>query len=135
MSNLFILLFSVFSALPNTGNLIISFDKPVDQGNLLVFVYDKPDGFPKNKKQIYRKEIIKCQQTKQIVLSDLPYKSYAIIVIHDVNNNQKIDRNWIGFPAEPYAISGKHSFRLAPPLYKDAQFDFKDDKQVLYLSF
>jgi len=135
MPTFFVFLISVFSILPNTGNLIIRFDKPVNQGNLLVFVYDKADGFPKNKEMIYRKEIIKCKQTRQINISKLPFKTYAIVVVHDINDNQKMDRNWVGFPAEPYAISGTKSFRFGPPLYKDAQFDFKSDKQIIDLSF
>lgn len=30
----------------NTGNLIIEFDTTLNQGNLLVYIYDNPEGFP-----------------------------------------------------------------------------------------
>ena len=87
--------------------LIIRFDSPVEtKGNLLVYIYDKAEGFPVEKKRIFRREIIPVNHTSEIRINKLPFDTYAIIVVIDANGNKIMDRNWLGMPAEDYALSG-----------------------------
>ena len=50
---------------------------------------------------------------------------------HDVNDNQKLDTNWIGIPKEPVAISNNARGRLGPPKWKDAMFELREATQEL----
>ena len=61
----------------------------------------------------------------QLVFENLPAGTYAISVFHDENNNQKMDKNFLGIPKEGYGASkNKLPFASAP--------DFDDNKfQVL----
>jgi len=126
--------FFLFTARAQT--LIIRFEQPVEsKGNLLVFIYDKAEGFPMEKERIFRKEIIPANQTSEIRINELPFGTYAIIVVIDANGNKIMDRNWLGMPAEDYALSGKPKFRFGPPRFEEVKFDFVSDKQVLVLKF
>ncbi len=117
------------------ATLTIKFNKSIDSGNLLVYIYDKAEGFPKRKDLAYKTLIIKANHTRQITIDNLPYNRYAIIIIHDENSNQKMDRNWMGMPGEPYALSKKTTFRIGPPKFKDVSFIFSDTNKVLLMNF
>jgi len=61
----------------------------------------------------------------------VPLGTYAVTVYHDVNDNQKLDTNWIGIPKEPVAISNNAKGRLGPPKWKDASFELREATQEL----
>jgi len=50
---------------------------------------------------------------------ELKSGNYAIAVYQDINNNGKLDKNWMGIPTEPYGFSKDPVIRFGPPLYKD----------------
>lgn len=47
---------------------------------------------------------------------------YAIALYQDRDGNQKLDKTWIGLPAEPFGISRDAPLRMGPPKLKDAAF-------------
>ena len=55
--------------------------------------------------------------------------AYAISVLHDKNNNGKMDTTSIGFPKEPYGNSGKYTIRK--PKFGSSRFVVgKEDIQM-----
>jgi uncharacterized protein (DUF2141 family) len=48
--------------------------------------------------------------------------THAIKVFHDVNDNGKLDTNWLGIPTEPYGFSNDAMGTLGPPSFQQAQF-------------
>jgi uncharacterized protein (DUF2141 family) len=56
-------------------------------------------------------------------LDDVPTGRYAISVLHDENDNQKMDRNFIGIPKEGYGFSRDAKVVAGPPSFDDAAFD------------
>ena len=132
---LLLLLGSLTSFSQSTENLVIKFNQEINKGNLLVYIYNKAKGFPKRKDLAYKTLIIKANHTQQISITDLPYSTYAIIIVHDKNGNQKMDKNWVGMPGEPYAISGNPPFRMGPPKFKDVSFYFSIKNKILLMKF
>src|SRR4051794_40431553 len=58
--------------------------------------------------------MIRGQQT-EVQFDGIPPGSYAILVYHDVNNNNQLDKNFMGVPKEGYGASGnKLPFAAAP---------------------
>ncbi len=49
--------------------------------------------------------------------------TYAVAAYHDLNNNSKLDANFIGIPKEPVAASKDAKGRMGPPAFKDASFE------------
>lgn len=46
--------------------------------------------------------------------------TYALALYHDRDHNLKLNKNWIGLPSEPFAVSNDAPIRLGPPSLKDA---------------
>ena len=57
----------------------------------------------------------------------LPNGEYAIRVMHDKNDNGKLDSNFVGVPKEPWAFSNNASGKFGPPKWDDAKFVVSGD--------
>jgi uncharacterized protein (DUF2141 family) len=67
----------------------------------------------------------------QTVFEDLPAGDYAVAVYQDLNDNNWFDRNWIGYPKEPFAMSNNlRPFNLLYPDFEDAKVHLSEDKTV-----
>lgn len=55
---------------------------------------------------------------------------YAVIVIHDLNDNQDLDTNFIGIPSEPYGFSNNPSTTFGPPDFEEASFKMSQDMKI-----
>jgi uncharacterized protein (DUF2141 family) len=55
-------------------------------------------------------------------LGDVPAGIYALSVVHDENENGKLDFNAIGFPIEKYGFSN-NPFLMGPPRFEDARIE------------
>ncbi|WP_158583386.1 DUF2141 domain-containing protein [Salinisphaera sp. Q1T1-3] len=55
-----------------------------------------------------------------VVLRDVPPGVYAVQAYDDVNGNDKLDTNWIGWPKEGMGFSNDAKMHHGPPSYDDA---------------
>jgi uncharacterized protein (DUF2141 family) len=60
--------------------------------------------------------------------SNLPAGSYAVSAAHDVNGNGKPDKNFLGIPTEPWAVSNNVRPTLRPPKFAEAAFTLTADE-------
>ncbi len=129
------LLFFTFSAFSQSGNLtIIIKNIKNDKGNIKIALYNEAGklGFLKTLDSSFRKQQIPINnRTAKAVFKNIPYGIYAVSLFQDENNNGVIDRAPIGFPLEPYGISGNKK-TIAPPKFEDGKFLF--DKKSLILT-
>jgi uncharacterized protein (DUF2141 family) len=101
------------------------------KGKLFVSIYDKGDGFPGKSEQALRRQIVPVTGTSQTYVFDaLPPGTYAVAIAQDVNDNGKIDANFIGIPKEPVGVSNDAKGRFGPPKFEDAKFTFSGDKAI-----
>ncbi|MBE7634864.1 DUF2141 domain-containing protein [Tenacibaculum finnmarkense genomovar ulcerans] len=92
-----------------------------DKGNLYVAIYNHKKDFLK---EPIKGKIIKISDKKAtLVFENMIAGTYAISTFHDVNDNKKMDTNFIGIPKEPIGISNDAKGFMGPPKYKDAKFD------------
>ncbi|MEI6122001.1 MAG: DUF2141 domain-containing protein [Bacteroidota bacterium] len=59
-----------------------------------------------------------------ISFDNLPYGNYAIAVIHDENDDGKLDKNELGIPKEGYGFSNDAMGKYGPPTWIQASFVF-----------
>jgi uncharacterized protein (DUF2141 family) len=91
-----------------------------DKGSLFVAVYDTKNSFLKKR---FKGDITKIVDKKAtIILKDIPSGEYAVSAFHDVNDNKKMDTNFLGIPKEPIGISNNATGFMGPPKYKEAKF-------------
>jgi uncharacterized protein (DUF2141 family) len=63
--------------------------------------------------------------TVELRIRNVKPGSYAVAVFHDLNSNARLDRSFIGLPAEPYGFSNDVG-RRGPPNFDRALVTVKD---------
>ncbi len=103
-------------------------------GKLEVGLYNNPRTFPVDDQE-YKDVQVPVNSDSICYTFSLPAGQYAIAVYHDVNNNDKIDRNLIGRPTEQYGFSNNARPFLSAPKFKEAAFWVKQDTVVVIRLF
>ena len=100
-----------------------------DKGYVLVAIYDSSDSWLEAEK-ILKKSKQKANKKSSQFKFDLPPGTYGVSVIHDENDNSKMDMQWLPpSPEEGYGISNnKDSF--GKPDWDDAKLDLKADRKI-----
>ena len=62
------------------------------------------------------------------VFRELRAGTYAVAVAHDVNDNGRTDRNLVGLPTEPWAVSNNVKPILRAPRFEEAAFAVTADE-------
>lgn len=86
-------------------------------------IYKSPAGWPEDASRAFRRwptPIATGQREVTVVAQDLPPGDYGVVVIHDENMNQKLDRNLFGWPREGFGFANNPHVRLSAPSFKEA---------------
>ncbi len=121
---LFIGLFASFTPQLNQ-NLKVTITKlHSNNGVVLVSLFKNGSGYPDNVAKAHGKErAYIVEKNATIIFKNVPPGSYAVAILHDENNNQKMDKNILGIPKEGYGFSNNVSAPFGPPSYKKASFN------------
>ena len=78
------------------------------EGNLRLAVFDEAhrDEFPEGE-YLLGVTVPATGDEMTVEISIVESGEYAIAVIQDLNENEKLDKNMLGIPKEPYGFSGK----------------------------
>jgi uncharacterized protein (DUF2141 family) len=103
------------------------------QGTILIGLYDNRESFEKaleasdqegflNDPDRFGAVALRANAAMRstVVFSNLEPGAYAAVAFHDENGNGKLDRNFLGIPAEPYGFSNNAKGILGPPTFDDA---------------
>jgi uncharacterized protein (DUF2141 family) len=103
---------------------------PSNKGQAYVALFNSSETFPSYGKQLKGK-IVEISQLKcKVTFANLNSGSYAIAVYHDVNKNDKLDKNVLGMPTESYGFSNNARATFSAPSYQDAKFSCTKDKSI-----
>jgi uncharacterized protein (DUF2141 family) len=97
-----------------------------DAGQAGCVIYSSADGFPTKPEKAVRNMFVPIAgKTATCEFAGLPPGTYAIAAFHDENKNGKMDKNFVGAPAEGTGTSrdAKPAF-MGPPSFKDAAFAY-----------
>jgi uncharacterized protein (DUF2141 family) len=56
------------------------------------------------------------------------------VALADLNNNDKLDKNFLGIPTEPFAFSNNVKPRLAAPRFEECKFTVAGPGQVITIT-
>ena len=59
---------------------------------------------------------------------------WAVALSQDLNNNDKLDKNMLGIPTEPFAFSNNVKPRLSAPSFQECKFTVAGPGQVVSIS-
>jgi uncharacterized protein (DUF2141 family) len=102
-----------------------------DDGNLGVLIFNGPKGWAEDRQAAFRDIAVPAQKgTQTLKVPGLPPGKYAVALIHDLNKNHKLDKNFIGVPKEQWGMSNNpHATIKAPPVEK-AMFSVEKDTEI-----
>ncbi len=102
------------------------------KGSVFVGLYNKPQGFASE--NAFRNFSYEISGPEICVTFDTLSKgNYAVAVIHDENNNHKLDQGEMGIPTEGYGFSNDARGLFGPPDFRLAMFYFAAtaDKSII----
>lgn len=94
-----------------------------DEGVLVVALLDSPAQYEAGDSSFRSERAVPIHGGKaRVVLSRVPYGTYAVKVFHDENSNGALDTNLVGFPKEGFGFSNDAMGRFGPPRFDEAAF-------------
>ena len=98
-------------------------------GNIGVLVFNSDKGWPEDRTAALKDIIVPAHPgTVVVAIPNLPAGDYAVAVLHDANQNHKMDRNWMGKPKEQWAMSNNPHALIKAPSYSTAKFHLGGDQ-------
>jgi len=105
-----------------------------NHGQACVALFNREEAFPKLSEKAVRISYATITGLKSfVVFANLPGGEYAVSVLHDENDNKKMDTNFFGIPKEGVGASNDAKGHFGPPRYRDAKFIFNGDKQTIHI--
>jgi uncharacterized protein (DUF2141 family) len=96
-----------------------------DKGRVAVALFASAADFPKQERALLGQLARISQRRASVTFRDLRPGTYAVAVLHDENENSKMDFNFLGMPLEGYGFSNDASAMFGPPSFEDAAFRLK----------
>ena len=117
------------------------------QGTVLIGLYDSPESFEKAVEGAGKEGFLidpdrfgavalraNAAMKSAVVFSNLEPGRYAAVAFHDENGNGKLDKNFLGVPAEPYGFSNNAEGFLSPPSFDEAAMVLGDGDRAIRIA-
>lgn len=65
-----------------------------------------------------------------VTLKDVPPGAWAVLAYQDENENNELDRNFVGIPSENYGFSRDARGKFGPPGFEDAAIEVRGELTV-----
>jgi uncharacterized protein (DUF2141 family) len=124
-----IVMFPAVAIAPVTLKVEISNIKQ-PRGRIWIAMFRPNEKFGNEKPNIYKIIDVQSVSTQRADFEIEPGR-YALAVYHDLNENNILDKNFIGIPKEPYGFSNDFRPRFSPPSFEDCAFDVPQHGRVL----
>lgn len=101
-----------------------------NKGHVLISLYDDKESFPDNAEKAAGKGKAAIKGgVATITFRNLKPGRYAVAVLHDENENLKMDFNLVGMPKEGYGFSNNAKGMLGPPSFAKAAFAVNNEEE------
>lgn len=114
----------LLSTVANAHNLIVVVENVASEKGMIVASLCDKHSFLKDCAMQASAKPTSSTKT-ELRFENVPDGTYALMVIHDENDNRKLDRDALGIPTEGYAFSRNARGRRGPPTFEDAAFEVK----------
>jgi uncharacterized protein (DUF2141 family) len=98
-----------------------------NRGKVYVAVYDVAEAFPIPGRQRVGQVVNPDDRHITVHFADMPPGQYAAVAFQDLNENAKLDKNFLGFPKEPYGFSNNARGTAGPPSFSQAAVTLNPD--------
>lgn len=105
-----------------------------EAGEVRVALFESSDGFPEEVAKARKVVRVKIKNyLARADLTDIPYGTYAVAVIHDENANGMLDRNVFKVPTEGYGASNNPGGVMERAQFNDATFELFQKSLVIHV--
>ncbi|MBK6264546.1 DUF2141 domain-containing protein [Marivirga sp. S37H4] len=103
-------------------------------GHLLISLFNSAEHFPDNAEESFKNKKVEVDQNKlEVVFENVPFGEYALVFLHDENENGEMDTNFVGAPKEGYGASNDAVNTFSAPKYSDAKFNLNSKTKEISL--
>jgi uncharacterized protein (DUF2141 family) len=93
-------------------------------GSLRAKLVRSGEGFPGSDEHVVAKQRRAIEGgSVRFVFEGVPYGDYAVVCLHDEDDDASLDRTRIGLPAEGVGFSSGARVRFGPPGFEEARFE------------
>jgi uncharacterized protein (DUF2141 family) len=106
-----------------------------NSGSIRVGLFDNEKDFLK--KAVLGESVLANGEKVNVVFENIPAGEYAISVIHDENDNEELDVNFLGIPKEGFGFGNDAKGSFGPPSLDKAKVKIGEGvvKQVITLRY
>jgi len=84
-------------------------------------LYHRPSGFPEGTAGTLERRVAIAGTSAACTFDNVAPGVYAVSVMHDENDNQKLDKNFLGIPTEGYGVSNNHTHAMRNPEWEESK--------------
>ncbi len=133
---IFIPFFSLGFTLPNRDNGVLTvyvsgIDTP--EGSIRIAIYNSPNGFLEKSSYVFTQNKPVGNNKSLRFDFNMPHGYYAVSCYHDINDSHSLDKNYMGIPVEPYALSNNVNIKWRRPTFDETKIAFSKPSQTIYL--
>ena len=120
----------VLAVAAHAGELTVTVTDIRDaKGSLMALVVNSDAAWNNQAKPVAAQKVAAAQGEMTLHFKDLPAGTYAVQVMHDENDNQQLDMNFLGIPSEGYGFSNNPTV-MRRAKFDEARFDFTDNATI-----
>lgn len=116
-------------AFKNTINIKVNFKVKKNSGKIALMLVNSKANY-KSRKPIKAAKSNVIDNEVSVMFYSIPKGNYAIMAYHDVNNNGKLDTNFLGIPCEPFAFSNNAKGFMGVPKFEKVKFDAYENSVI-----
>ena len=99
-----------------------------EEGQIILAIYNSSENY--DKRIAFQEVKVKPEIDTVIFETNLPDGEYLVMLVHDINNNGKLDTSFIGMPKEPVGLSN-YDGKGIPGKFKKHKFPVNENTEII----
>lgn len=113
----------------HASELVVHVEGDLQSGILGCALFDRPEAFPTGASLDQQQFPVAGLKQAQCKFKDLTPGRYAVAIMHDLNGNSILDKNFLGIPKEPWGVSNNVRPNFRAPEFAESSFEITDAEQ------
>lgn len=99
-----------------------------EEGQIILAIYNSSENY--DKRIAFQEVKLKPEIDTVIFETNVPDGEYLVMLVHDINNNGKLDSSFIGMPKEPVGLSN-YDGKGIPGKFKKHKFSVNENTEII----
>ena len=99
-----------------------------EEGQIILAIYNSSENY--DKRIAFQEVKLKPEMDSVIFETNVPDGEYLVMLVHDINNNGKLDTSFIGMPKEPVGLSN-YDGKGIPGKFKKHKFSVNENTEII----